>query len=123
MAGMFVSLARGKRRALLVVVGAVAAACGLFASPRTATGAPLDPSTAEFFEKEIRPLLAEKCQSCHGHKKTRGGLRLTERQRLLEGGERGPAVVPGKPAESLLIKAVEHRGSLKMPPTGKLADA
>jgi cytochrome c553 len=80
-----------------------------------------DPAAAEFFEKEIRPLLAEKCQSCHGEKKTGGGLDLTSRDALLKGGGRGSVVVPGKPTESLLIKAVNHVGDLKMPQKGKLS--
>ena len=79
-----------------------------------------DPAAAEFFETEVRPLLVEKCQSCHGGKKTEGGLSLTSRAAVLKGGETGPAVVPGKPAESLLVKAVNHTGDLKMPLKGKL---
>jgi cytochrome c553 len=80
-----------------------------------------DSDGTEFFEREIRPLLVEKCQSCHGDKKTSGGLSLTSRALLLKGGENGPAVVPGKPTESLLIKAVNHTGELKMPLKGKLS--
>ena len=79
-----------------------------------------DPGAVEFFEKAIRPILAEKCQKCHGGDKTKGGLSLTGRESVLKGGDSGPAAVPGKPRESLLIEAVEHRGELKMPPKGKL---
>jgi len=78
-------------------------------------------SSAEFFEKEVRPLLIAKCQKCHGGAKTRGGLLITGRDLVLKGGGRGPAAVPGKPHESLLIEAVEHQGELKMPPQGKLS--
>ncbi len=53
--------------------------------------------------------------------KVRGGLSLTGRDLLLKGGDSGPAAVPGKPKESLLVEAVEHRGELKMPPNGKLS--
>ena len=77
----------------------------------------------DFFEREIRPLLVERCQSCHGDKKVRGGLKLTARQALLKGGDSGPAVVPGKPQDSLLVKAVQYSGELRMPPTGKLTAA
>jgi hypothetical protein len=73
------------------------------------------------FEKHIRPLLVEKCQSCHGEKKAQGGLRLDSRSAMLKGGNRGPAVVPRKPDESRLIKAVGYSSELKMPPRGKLS--
>src|SRR5262245_54627386 len=81
-----------------------------------------DLATVEFFEREVRPLLIEKCQACHGEKKVRGGLRLTGKSAVLKGGDRGPALVPGKPEESLLIQAVGYSGDLKMPPAGKLTD-
>ena len=80
-----------------------------------------DPGATEFFEKSIRPILAEKCQKCHGAGKTRGGLSLAGRALVLKGGDSGPAAVPGKPRESLIIEAVEQHGELKMPPEGKLA--
>jgi hypothetical protein len=81
-----------------------------------------DPTAADFFEKEVRPILAEKCQSCHGEKKQGGGLSLANRAAALKGGERGPAFVPGKPGESLLLRAVSRQGDLKMPPKEKLTD-
>jgi hypothetical protein len=76
---------------------------------------------AEFFEKKVRPVLVEKCFSCHGPKKQQGGLRLDGRDTILQGGDSGPAVVAGKPDESLLVKAIRQDGELKMPPKGKLA--
>jgi cytochrome c553/cytochrome c551/c552 len=102
---------------LLSCAFAAFTAPGLRAQPVTPA-----PEAAEFFEKEIRPLIAEKCLACHGGKKTYGGLSLTSRAEVLKGGENGPAVVPGKPAESLLLKAVGHTGDLKMPPKMKLSD-
>jgi hypothetical protein len=83
---------------------------------------PAEPPAAEFFEKEVRPLLVERCQNCHGDQKQKGGLNLTSRVAILRGGERGPAAVPGKPEESLLVKAVRQAGDLKMPPKGQLTD-
>jgi hypothetical protein len=77
----------------------------------------------EFFEKKIRPVLVQHCYSCHSKesKKQRGGLLLDSRDGLREGGDNGPAIVPGKPADSLLIKAVKHTDKkLKMPKDGKL---
>jgi mono/diheme cytochrome c family protein len=78
-----------------------------------------DPAAAEFFEKEVRPILAERCQGCHGASKHKNGLRLDSRAAALAGGITGPAVVPGKPEESLLIDAINY-GDLQMPPKAKL---
>src|SRR5262245_47283134 len=86
------------------------------------TPSPDNASATEFFEKEVRPIFVAKCQSCHGDKKQKGGLRLTGRAAVLQGGGRGPAIVPGKPDESLLMKAIGYAGEPKMPPPGKLSD-
>ena len=72
------------------------------------------------FEKLVRPLLAERCFECHGAKKQSGGLRLDSLAEIVKGGDSGPALVPGKPDESLLVKAVEYGDKLQMPPKGKL---
>ncbi len=77
----------------------------------------------EFFEKKIRPLLAERCSECHSpERKVKGGLRLDSRAGWEVGGDAGAALVPGKPEESLLIKAVRYRDKdLQMPPKKKLS--
>ena len=77
----------------------------------------------EFFEKKIRPLLEQRCLECHSpEKKVKGGLRLDSREGWQTGGDSGPAIVPGKPQESLLITAVAyHDKDLKMPPKKKLS--
>ena len=80
-----------------------------------------DAAAIAFFEKSIRPLIVAKCQSCHGEKKAKAGLRLTDRESLLKGGESGPAVVPAAPDESLLIRAVRYLDEPKMPPKQKLS--
>ncbi|KAB2646100.1 MAG: hypothetical protein DVB33_10130, partial [Verrucomicrobia bacterium] len=81
----------------------------------------------EFFEKKIRPVLAESCYECHSasSKKLKGGLLVDNRAALLKGGDTGPAVVPGKPEKSLLLDAMAHRvEDLEMPPKKpKLPDA
>jgi mono/diheme cytochrome c family protein len=79
---------------------------------------------AQFFETRIRPLLANNCYSCHTDKKS-GGLRVDSRVALLAGGDSGPAIIPGRPDESLLVRAVSHTSpELKMPLGGeKLKDA
>ena len=75
----------------------------------------------EFFEKHIRPLVAQNCLSCHGDKK-QGGLQLDSRSAMLEGSDSGPVVAPGDPEHSLLIQAVRYADDPKMPPDGKLPD-
>ncbi len=74
----------------------------------------------DFFETSVRPLLLTECIRCHGDKKQWAGLRLDSRHRMLTGGESGPAIIPGKPAESLLIEAVQRTG-LEMPPDKELS--
>ena len=60
-----------------------------------------------FFEAKVRPLLAEKCYSCHRNN-PQGGLRLDSRKALLTGGHSGPAIVPGHSEQSLLVQAITH---------------
>lgn len=78
------------------------------------------PSKIRFFEKSVRPLLLKECSDCHGEKKQESGLRVDRLQSLLQGGDSGPAIVPGDPDQSLLISAVEHAGDLEMPPEQQL---
>src|SRR5579863_4294464 len=79
---------------------------------------------AEFFEKSVRPLFAQRCLPCHAAgEHPAGGLSLEGRESLLQGGSRGPAIVAGRPEESLLIRALRQTSNLRMPPGGKLGDA
>ena len=72
----------------------------------------------EFFENKIRPVLVQQCYSCHGPDEAGGKLRLDSRQGWQRGGERGPAIVPGDPAASLLLTAISHSDAkLRMPPS------
>jgi mono/diheme cytochrome c family protein len=75
------------------------------------------------FEREVRPVLIENCQKCHGPEKQESDLRLDTRASLLEGGVSGAAIVPGDPDKSLLIEAIRQEGDLQMPPKGKLTEA
>jgi hypothetical protein len=83
-----------------------------------------DRAGVAFFEEHVRPLLAEHCYRCHSRqaKSVRGGLLLDSKEGWAKGGENGPAVVPGDPDRSLLIRAVRYQGDAKMPPKGQLPD-
>jgi hypothetical protein len=88
-----------------------------------AVGRAADSPGVEHFEKHVRPILVEKCLSCHAGEKPKGGLKLDSRDAVLTGGQGGTVVVPGKAKESRLIAAVRHLDEdLKMPPAGKLAE-
>jgi hypothetical protein len=80
------------------------------------------PGPDEFFEKEVRPILAERCQKCHGEAKPKGGLQLTSRAAVLAGGDSGPAAVAGQPEESLLVQAIRYHDEPRMPPKERLPD-
>jgi hypothetical protein len=83
-----------------------------------------DEDGTAFFESKIRPVLVAHCYECHSAKaaKVRGGLLLDTRDGLRNGGDTGPALIPGAPERSLLIKALRHDG-LQMPPKKHLPDA
>lgn len=97
--------------------------CAVLAAEEPALPQPPTAEQVRFFETSIRPLMVEHCLKCHGEKKEWAGLRLDSRAALLRGGDTGAAIVPGKPEESLLIRAVRHvDDDLKMPKEGKLSD-
>ena len=97
----------------------LAVAAGLLwlsgAEPLVSAADATPPAEFEFFEKHVRPLLAKRCFGCHGGTKAEGGLSLATMGGWQQGGDSGPAIVPGRPDESLLIEAINHR-SLQMPP-------
>ncbi|MEQ1860941.1 MAG: PSD1 and planctomycete cytochrome C domain-containing protein [Chthoniobacteraceae bacterium] len=97
----------------------------LFAFTQVAAGAD-SPEAIVFFEKRIRPVLVDKCYKCHAAdaEKIKGGLLLDTRKGIRQGGDNGPAVVPGDVKRSLLIEAIRHLDKdLAMPPKEKLPDA
>jgi hypothetical protein len=80
---------------------------------------PNDQRSTELFEAKVRPVLVRHCYDCHSAEAgvAEGGLRVDSREAIRKGGDRGPAVAPGKPADSWLLKAVTHADpKLKMPP-------
>ncbi len=79
------------------------------------------PEQLQFFESKIRPVLVEHCYKCHsaGAKNVQANLWLDTRAATRKGGDSGPAVVPGKAGESVLLSALRYE-DYEMPPTGKL---
>lgn len=82
-----------------------------------------DREQLDFFENKIRPVLVEHCYECHSaeSKSLKGGLLVDSAPGLLQGGDSGPSLVAGKPAESLLLDALKY-SSFEMPPSGKLSN-
>ena len=74
------------------------------------------------FRDTIHPTLKQHCLGCHGDGELSGKLDLSDREGLVKGGSRGPAIVPGDARASLLYRALEHSGELKMPPAERLPD-
>ncbi len=114
-------------RFVFFAVAAVAAA--LRASPATAPEiaaadrAAAERAQLEFFEKEVRPILAQRCFECHDAKKHKADLRLDHLDHILKGGESGPALVRGKPDDSLLVTAIRYGDeNLQMPPDERMPD-
>lgn len=83
-----------------------------------ATEAPGLTPSAQIFVDRVRPVLEQKCFTCHTDDE-RGGLRLDSRERMVQGGGRGPAITPGNPEGSLVIRALRHEDpDLQMPRNG-----
>ena len=92
------------------------------AVPVVAGEAPAEHAAAfEWFETKVRPILVDHCYTCHSaDTKPAGGLRVDDRNGLLAGGNSGPAIVPGDPETSLLLKRVNHKNSnRRMPKEGQ----
>ncbi len=88
-----------------------------------AAGAQPTAADIEFFEKSIRPILAARCYECHGPAEQKSKMRLDHISLVLKGGERGPALVPGDPKASTLVRAIEYLDpKLQMPPKKMLED-
>jgi hypothetical protein len=108
-----------QRHSIAAIVGAAVA---------LSIGSPLSAQTTdvEFFEARIRPVLVQRCYSCHNSKMAapKGELILDTKDGLLKGGTHGPVLAPGNPGESRLLKVLSYTDPLvQMPPSGKLADA
>ena len=111
-------------RTLLPVVARVtqfAAVCYLLCCCHVTFGQ--EESPTDHFESAIRPLLIAHCIECHGPDRQESGLRLDSRPGWMKGGDRGPAIVPGDPENSILLLAVKHADPNLQMPEEKLSDA
>src|SRR5258708_7848588 len=112
-AGRSESMTVNRPRLPILLLLAAVIGCGVAADAAAS-------DAEDHFEKRVRPLFVERCHKCHAGATSKGGFRLDSREALLKGGESGPAVVLGRPDESLLLQAVRHQDGLAMPPDGKL---
>lgn len=112
------------RRLLLLLAGLLFETAGVLAEDEPETA--LAPDSVAFFEARIRPVLIRHCYKCHSAEavaanRLKAGFALDTREGLLKGGESGPAIVPGSPDRSLLLKSLRHDpDASEMPPSGKL---
>src|ERR1700677_2028454 len=90
---------------------------GLLGLPSLLLAGGTDPKGIEFFETKIRPVLSKHCYECHSAqaRKVKAGLLLDSKAGMLQGGDSGPVLVPGKAQQSLIIKVLTHDGPTKMP--------
>jgi mono/diheme cytochrome c family protein len=112
------------RRSLVGLSAAVVVGWGVLAGVRPQAAEAQDAKGVAFFEAKIRPILAQNCVGCHGPDKQKGGLRMDTREHLLAGGKEDEktivVIVPGDPAKSKIIEAVEYKNEdLQMPPPKK----
>ena len=97
-------------------------AAGLLAAGFSAARAqPASVKAARFFDRRVAPILTRRCLGCHNQELKDGGVSFLDRDSLLKDGSRGPAIVPGDPERSVLIRAIRHNAEPKMPPGPKLA--
>lgn len=113
---------------VLVMVSALCAVDQPFAAPVEPTGKALDVARLDRtdpvdFYREILPVLQANCLPCHNKTTTKADLLLETPADMLRGGESGPAVVPGKAAESLLFQLADHIAKPRMPPKDNKVNA
>ena len=107
---------------LMLGVAVAASAAPPVAPPPAVSGTQPSPDAIAFFEKSIRPVLIEKCVSCHGDKTQSASLRLDSRAMLMKGSDSGAVIDLASPEKSKLLQAILYAGAVKMPPSGKLPD-
>lgn len=112
--------------AVFCVVAVTLAGWGLHAG--TVSAAQNSDATPEFYTTQVQPIFRANCYRCHGGFNHRGGLNIQTRAGMLKGGHDGTVLIPGDPANSLIVRLIRHEGPAKdpmpMPPKSpKLSDA
>jgi hypothetical protein len=105
---------------LLTAIVLAAPPCGIMARAGTADESRARPSDRTVTETDVIPVLLLRCTVCHGARKQESNLDLRTRSSMLKGGKSGPAIVPGKPDESLMLKKI---AAGEMPPRRRLVEA
>ena len=103
------------------LLAALAAIAFSYAPAHSAPASQFSAEAVRFFESSIRPVLHARCAQCHNDRVRTSGLSVGSRESLLEGGNRGAALSPGRPGKSLLLSALRHETDLRMPAGGRLA--
>ena len=102
---------------------AFALATGIDPRGMTTVQAATNPSQPAFYTESVQPIFQANCARCHAGANHRGGLNIDTRESLLKGGHHGPAIVPGHPEQSLMVKLIRHEGPtddpMNMPPDPK----
>ena len=110
-----------------VLVGRSVSAHHVLPAPASASAAPKAPAAEDLYTSHVEPIFQANCYRCHGGFNHRGGLQMETRAGLLKGGHHGPAIVPGHPEQSLLVKLIRHEGPpndpMPMPQDGRLSDS
>ncbi|MFM7076646.1 MAG: c-type cytochrome domain-containing protein, partial [Planctomycetaceae bacterium] len=115
--------ARSGTSAGVVLACAVASVLAPAARAAGEPAAAASPDGEALFAATVEPLLAARCLGCHGPDEAEGGLRLDLRAGWAEGGDSGPAILPGEPERSLLVRAIRwETPAPQMPPDGRLSD-
>ena len=75
----------------------------------------------DYFKDRVQPILQKHCLQCHNHELDDGNISFEDRATLLRDRPGGPAVVPGSPEKSVLVRVIHHKGNVQIPPGKKLA--
>ena len=117
-----------RRLALSVAAAAIAAVSIASGLGLRDVGATADPGTPAFYSERVRPILMTNCGKCHFNMTHKGGLAMDTRASMMKGGRDGRVIVPGDPANSLIVRLMRHEGPAKdpmpMPPKApRMSDA